>query len=89
MATTTSNTEKPQTRDITQANYIDSDLSLGDLRGLGSRFSKFKAAALVTHHLPTSSFRTDGGASVLQLDATAAQPLLDGGETGYPVNDGT
>jgi LCP family protein required for cell wall assembly len=56
---------------------IDDDLSLDDLMALGRRFGKFKADQLVTHHLPTTQFRTDGGASVLEFDAAASKPLLD------------
>jgi LCP family protein required for cell wall assembly len=55
---------------------IDKALSIGTMRNLGSRFSKFNAQTMVTHRLPANPVRTDAGASVLQMDAAAAAPTL-------------
>lgn len=56
---------------------VDGDLSVDAMMGLGRRFSKFKADTMVTHRLPTTPTRTSGGASVLELEAVAAKPVLD------------
>jgi LCP family protein required for cell wall assembly len=56
---------------------IDDELSLDELLSLGRRFAKFDAKALVTHRLPADNIRTDTNTAALQMDETAARPLLD------------
>lgn len=56
---------------------IDDELSAPDLVGLGRRFQSFSGDELVTHTLPVTDFRTDGGAEVLALQEQAATPVLD------------
>lgn len=56
---------------------LDSNMSTGDIIDLGQRFSDFDPSKLQTHSLPVVGHTTDGGASVVLLDATAAQPVLD------------
>jgi LCP family protein required for cell wall assembly len=56
---------------------IDDELSASELLGLGRRFQSFSGDRLVTHTLPVSDLRTDGGAQVLALQEEAAIPVLD------------
>lgn len=56
---------------------VDKNLSARALLSLGRRFQKFDSSTLRTFTLPASGFRTSGGASVLQLDEAASQPLLN------------
>ncbi|MCU1354128.1 MAG: transcriptional attenuator, LytR family [Acidimicrobiales bacterium] len=56
---------------------IDHDLSAQDLLDLGGKFKSFDADHLKTLTLPATPFRTAGGAAVLKLDESGAQPLLN------------
>lgn len=60
----------------TRAITIDGDLTPADLLALGSRFRQFDPATLQTYSLPVFD-DVVGGADVLRLDATGAQPVLD------------
>ncbi len=55
---------------------IDDDLSVGEIVALGRRFSSFDSNALETFTLPTTPRTTSGGAAVVELDPTAAAPIL-------------
>lgn len=55
----------------------DPSLEISDIIGLGKRFASFDEESLVTHSLPATPFRTSGGASVLDLDERAAEPILN------------
>ncbi|MEJ7585062.1 MAG: LCP family protein [Acidimicrobiales bacterium] len=56
---------------------IDKGLSVRDMLGLGRRFKGFGGEELNTLSLPVTSFTTDGGADVLQLDEEASVATLD------------
>jgi len=56
---------------------LDSGLSLGDLASLGRAFKGFSGSQIVSHTLPVYSYTTNGGAEVLKMDESAAQPVLD------------
>ncbi len=56
---------------------IDNQLSVRDLLALGKRFSSFNSGALQTYTLPITPRTTDGGAQVVELEATAAEPILN------------
>ena len=56
---------------------IDNQLSVGELLALGKRFSSFDSAALDTYTLPNTPRTTDGGAQVVELEAKAAEPILN------------
>jgi polyisoprenyl-teichoic acid--peptidoglycan teichoic acid transferase len=56
---------------------LDRGLGLSQLRDLAQRFSDFDSEALRTHALPTTPFRTSGGAAVLRLGEAEAQPALN------------
>ena len=56
---------------------VDSSFSLGDMLGLLGDYKYFDAKKLQTYTLPTSPHVTAGGADVLLLQATAAQPMFD------------
>lgn len=56
---------------------IDASLSVTDLLALGERFSSFDADALETYTLPNTPRTTAGGAQIVDLDAEAAEPILD------------
>lgn len=47
---------------------VDAGLSNDDLRDLASRFRGFDPETMINYALPTSGFRTNGGASVLRLE---------------------
>lgn len=55
---------------------IDSALSTQDMIDLARKFSGFSSQQLVTHRLPTTDHKTDGGAEVELLDTAAAEPML-------------
>ena len=60
--------------DVSTSNVtIDNQLSVRDLLALGKRFSSFNSGALQTYTLPNTPRTTDGGAQVVELDATAAE----------------
>jgi LCP family protein required for cell wall assembly len=56
---------------------LDSGLSLGDLASLARAFKGFSGSQITSHTLPVYPITTNGGAEVLKLDETAAQPVLD------------
>jgi len=56
---------------------LDSSLTVDDMVSLARKYSSFDAASMVTHRLPTTGYRTDGGADVLLLDEVAARPVID------------
>jgi polyisoprenyl-teichoic acid--peptidoglycan teichoic acid transferase len=56
---------------------LDRGLGLSQMRDLAARFSDFDSGALRTHALPTTPFRTSGGAAVLRLEEAEAQPALN------------
>jgi polyisoprenyl-teichoic acid--peptidoglycan teichoic acid transferase len=56
---------------------LDRGLGVTQLRDLAQRFSDFDSDALRTHALPTTPFRTSGGAAVLRLEEAEAQPALN------------
>jgi polyisoprenyl-teichoic acid--peptidoglycan teichoic acid transferase len=60
----------------TRAITIDGDLTPSDLLELGNRFRSFDPSNLRTFTLPVLD-DVVGGAAVLRLDSTAAQPILD------------
>ena len=60
----------------TRAITIDDDLTPSDLLELGNRFRSFDPSNLRTFTLPVLD-DVVGGAAVLQLDTTRAQPVLD------------
>ncbi|QXC63197.1 LCP family protein [Aquihabitans sp. G128] len=55
---------------------IDDQLSVGDLLALGRRFSSFDSAALQTYTLPNTPRTTSGGAQIVEVDRTEAEPIL-------------
>ncbi len=56
---------------------LDPSLGVSDIIGLGRRFATFDADTLQTYSLPATPFRTSAGASVLDLDTKAAEPILN------------
>lgn len=56
---------------------IDAGLSFDDMAGLAKRFRSINDETLVTHTLPVVPYTTAGGAEVLDVSDTAAQPVLD------------
>ena len=56
---------------------LDDGASVGDLIGLARTFVAVGGAGIQRHALPVAGFRTSGGASVLDLQTTAAQPTLE------------
>lgn len=56
---------------------LDPSLGVSDILGLGRRFASFDADTLQTFSLPATPFRTKAGASVLDLDTKAAEPILN------------
>jgi LCP family protein required for cell wall assembly len=64
---------------------VDSGLDLGQMIKLARKFRDFHGDQLRTHTLPVYPDETAGGAAVLKLDDTLAQPILDvfrGGDPG-------
>ena len=55
---------------------VDRGVSVSDLLSLGERFRSFDSNSLQSMTVPATGFRTDGGAAVLQVDQTAAAPIL-------------
>jgi LCP family protein required for cell wall assembly len=75
----------------TRAITIDGDLTPSDLLDLGNRFRSFDPSTLVTYSLPGID-DTVGGAAVLRLDSSRAQPILDvfrGADPGRVAPDNT
>lgn len=56
---------------------LDSSLSVNDMLVFARRFSAYDASSMVTHRLPTTSYTTGGGASVLLLDEANSAGVLD------------
>ena len=56
---------------------VDSSLSVDALMGLGRKFRNFDSSTMVTHRLPTTDHKTDGGAAVLLLDEANSAHVLD------------
>ena len=56
---------------------LDPTLSVRDILGLGRRFASFDPDSLATYSLPTTPFRTAGGAAVLDLIDREAEPILN------------
>ncbi|HEY4376934.1 MAG TPA: LCP family protein, partial [Acidimicrobiales bacterium] len=56
---------------------IDKGISASDLVALAQRFRSFDGDALKTLTMPATPFTTSGGAQVLHLDTTAAEPILN------------
>ena len=56
---------------------LDPTLNVRDLVSLGRRFADFDADSLATYSLPATPMRTSGGASVLELDESEAEPILN------------
>lgn len=56
---------------------LDPTLTARDLVSLGRRFASFDAESLQTFSTPAEPFRTAGGASVLDLDERAAEPIFN------------
>ncbi len=56
---------------------IDSGLQFDDVVSLARQFKSFSGDQVVSHTLPVEQYTTAGGASVLRLEDTAAQPVLN------------
>lgn len=56
---------------------VDSGMDLGQMFTLARQFGDFTGDQLRTHTLPVYQHTTAGGAAVLKLDQTAAEPILD------------
>jgi LCP family protein required for cell wall assembly len=56
---------------------VDTGLDLGQMVKLARHFKEFSGEQLRSHTLPVYPYITDGGASVLKLDETAADPIFD------------
>jgi LCP family protein required for cell wall assembly len=56
---------------------IDSKLSIDHLISLANSFKGFSGDQMTSHTLPVTPFTTSGGAEVLRLDQTGAQPILE------------
>lgn len=60
----------------TASTTIDAGLTVDDLVTLGRRFSSFDSADLASYALPVTPRTTAGGAQIVDLDPTEAQPVL-------------
>ena len=56
---------------------VDSGLDLGEMVKLARHFREFRGDQLRSHTLPVYPYETNGGAAVLKLDATLADPVFD------------
>jgi LCP family protein required for cell wall assembly len=56
---------------------VDSGMDIGEMFKLARQFGDFTGEQLRTHTLPVYQYTTNGGAAVLKLDQTAAEPILD------------
>ncbi len=56
---------------------LDKALDASDLLALGRRFKSFDSKDLVTYQVPSTSYKTAGGADVQLPDLKAAQPILN------------
>lgn len=55
---------------------LDTGLAIGSLFGVGERFSDYGSDELETYTIPSKPWTTDLGAQVLDIDRTAAEPIL-------------
>ncbi len=69
------------TKDLLQAGVknltIDDKFSFDTMFTLAREFKSFTGDQMVTHTLPVTPWTTNGGAAVLRLDQSGAQPILD------------
>ncbi len=56
---------------------IDSGLELADFMGLAKEFRSFSGDQIRTYSLPVEPYSTAGGAAVLKMERSAAQPVLN------------
>lgn len=56
---------------------VDSAFGVDTMLALGKQFKAFTGNQMVSHTVPTTPFRTSGGADVLRLDEKEAQPIFD------------
>jgi LCP family protein required for cell wall assembly len=56
---------------------LDDESEISKVLALGQRMGQFEGDSIKSWTLPTTSFTTDGGAAVLELDPAGAQPVLD------------
>jgi LCP family protein required for cell wall assembly len=56
---------------------LDKALDASDLLGLGRKFKSFDSNELVSYQVPSTSYRTAGGADVQLPDLKAAEPVLN------------
>jgi LCP family protein required for cell wall assembly len=56
---------------------LDKALDAGDLIALGRKFKSFASDELVTYSVPSTGFRTSGGADVQLVNAKDAEPILN------------
>jgi LCP family protein required for cell wall assembly len=56
---------------------IDQTIDRGDLFALVQRFKELQPGDIESYSIPVTNYTTNGGASVLLMDKTAAQPALD------------
>jgi LCP family protein required for cell wall assembly len=56
---------------------LDTNLDIGQLVSLGKSFKGFSGSQIQTHALPVYLDMTSGGASILRLDATAAEDAFN------------
>ena len=69
------------TKDLLQASVknltIDDNFSFDTMLALAREFKSFTGDEMVTHTLPVTPWTTTGGAAVLRLDQSSAQPVFD------------
>jgi LCP family protein required for cell wall assembly len=56
---------------------LDKALDAGDLLSLGKQFKSFDSKDLITYSIPTTSYRTGGGADVQLANSKQAEPILN------------
>jgi polyisoprenyl-teichoic acid--peptidoglycan teichoic acid transferase len=56
---------------------LDDDSEITKVVAMGQRMGQFEGDSIKSWTLPTTEFRTDGGAAVLKLDQAGAQPVID------------
>jgi LCP family protein required for cell wall assembly len=56
---------------------VDTGLDLGQMIKLARHFRDFRGEQLRSHTLPVYPYQTNGGAAVLKLDSTLADPIFD------------
>ena len=69
------------TNDLLQASVknltVDGNFSFDTMLALAKEFKSFTGDQMVTHTLPVTPWTTNGGAAVLRLDQSSAQPIFD------------